>query len=94
MENVFENRFRHASELARMGAQISINDRSAIIRGVKQLHGVPVSACELRGGAALVLAGLAAKGATYIENAHYISRGYENIVEELSSLGADIKRIN
>lgn len=93
VENVFENRFRHAPELARMGAQVSINDRSAIIRGVEKLQGAEVSACELRGGAALVLAGLVAKGTTVIENAHFISRGYEDIEGVLSSVGAIIRRV-
>lgn len=94
MENVFENRFRHASELTRMGADISINDRSAVVRGVERLQGAAVTACELRGGAALVLAGLAAKGQTVVEKADFISRGYEDIVSELTSVGADIRRFD
>lgn len=94
MENVFENRFRHASELTRMGADISINDRSAVVRGVERLQGAEVTACELRGGAALVLAGLAAKGQTVVEKAGFVSRGYEDIVSELTSIGADIRRFD
>lgn len=93
VENVFENRFRHAGELIRMGADVTIRDRMAIIHGVERLTGAAVSACDLRGGAALVLAGLAAEGATRVDGAHYIDRGYEALDMDLSMLGADIERI-
>ena len=89
VENVFENRFRHAAELSCMGAQITIKDRMAIIRGVEELTGAAVKARDLRGGAALVLAGLRASGVTRVQNAQYIHRGYENIAKTLCALGAD-----
>ncbi|HOF94070.1 MAG TPA: UDP-N-acetylglucosamine 1-carboxyvinyltransferase [Clostridia bacterium] len=92
VENVFENRFRHASELARMGAESCINGRIAVIRGVKTLTGTRVDAKDLRGGAALVLAGLRAEGETEVCGAEHISRGYEAIETALSSLGAKIRR--
>lgn len=91
-ENVFENRFKHASELVRMGAMATIKDRMAIIRGVQMLTGAKVSARDLRGGAALVLAGLCAQGETCVEGAQYMDRGYEKIECSLAELGADIRR--
>lgn len=94
IENIFENRFKHAYEFIKMGADIYIKDRVAIIRGVKELKGAPVSASDLRGGASLVLAGLKATGYTTITNIQHILRGYEDIVRDLSSLGADIKYID
>jgi UDP-N-acetylglucosamine 1-carboxyvinyltransferase len=93
VENVFESRFRHAAELIRMGANITIRDRMAIIHGVEKLTGAAVSAGDLRGGAALVLAGLAAEGSTRVDDVHYIDRGYEALDHELAQLGADIQRI-
>ncbi len=92
VENVFENRFRHASELARMGAESSVNGRIAVIRGVKALTGTRVDARDLRGGAALVLAGLRAEGETEVCGTEHIDRGYEAIEKELFSLGAKIRR--
>lgn len=92
VENVFENRFKHAADLAKMGADIQIKDRTAIIRGVEQLHGAAVEAKELRGGAALVLAGLAASGRTIVSGAHFIDRGYQDLAGELAILGADIQK--
>lgn len=89
-ETVFENRFKHAEELIRMGANIKTFGKVAIIKGVKNLTGAKTTAKDLRGGACLVLAGLAAKGITEIENIYHIERGYENIHTELKSLGADI----
>lgn len=89
-ERIFENRFRIVPELKKMGADIYIKDRCACIRGVEKLHGASLKAEELRGGAALVLAGLAAGGETYIENCGYIYRGYENICRDLTELGARI----
>lgn len=91
-ETIFENRFMHVSELARMGANITIHDRSAVIRGVKSLNGAPVSATDLRAGAAMVLAGLVASGTTEINQVFHIDRGYENLVGRISLLGANIKR--
>ena len=92
VENVFENRFKHAAELARMGACSTIKDRTAIVRGVPELTGADVRARDLRGGAALCLAGLRAWGDTTIHNAEYIDRGYERIEEMLNALGAKIRR--
>lgn len=91
IENLFENRFKHAIEFSKMGADILLKDRVAVIRGVDALQGAPVEATDLRGGASLVLAGLVATGYTTISNIHHIMRGYEDIVRDLSALGADIK---
>lgn len=91
-ETVFENRFLHVEELKRMGADIRIEGPSAIIRGVGRLWGAPVRATDLRAGAALVLAGLAAEGTTEVSGAAHIDRGYVNLVGKLRSLGADIRR--
>ena len=93
VENVFESRFRHAGELIRMGANVTIRDRMAIIHGVERLTGAAVSAGDLRGGAALVLAGLVAEGATRVDDIHYVDRGYESLDRDLAMLGADIERI-
>ncbi len=90
VETVFENRFLHASELNRMGAKIKIEGRTSVVEGVKSLTGTRVKAPDLRGGAALVLAGLSATGETQIEDAWHINRGYENLEGKLSGLGASI----
>lgn len=92
-ETVFETRFNHVSELIRMGAGITVKGRTAIINGVSKLHGACVSAKDLRGGAALVLAGLSAEGETVVSDIHHIERGYLNFDQKLKALGADIKRI-
>ncbi len=92
VENVFENRFAHAPELRRMGAEILVVNRTAVVRGGR-LTGARVSARDLRGGAALVLAGLAAEGVTEIEHVELIDRGYESIERTMAALGADIRRI-
>ena len=92
-ETIFENRFMHTGELQRMGADIRTEDRTAIIKGVKKLSGAKVKATDLRAGAALWLAGLAAQGETLIYDIEHIERGYENLTEKLSSLGANIKRL-
>lgn len=92
-ENVFENRFMFAAELMRMGADIAIEDHHAIVRGVPVLQGAPVSATDLRAGAALVLAGIIAEGTTEVHHVHHIDRGYEDYVGKLSALGADVKRV-
>ncbi|MDD3242838.1 MAG: UDP-N-acetylglucosamine 1-carboxyvinyltransferase [Eubacteriales bacterium] len=91
-ENVFESRYRHAAELTRMGADVTIRDRLAIITGVDELTGAEVQAGDLRGGAALVLAGLVAQGTTTVQGAGYIDRGYERLEEVLGSLGANIRK--
>jgi UDP-N-acetylglucosamine 1-carboxyvinyltransferase len=92
-ENVFGGRFRYVDELVRMGANIRVEGRSAVIKGVKRLTGAAVIAPDLRAGAALVLAGLVAEGTTIIEGVPYIDRGYEQIEDKLALLGADISRI-
>ena len=90
-ETVFENRFMHISELMRMQADITIDGRNAVISGKKLLTGCKVTTQDLRGGAALVIAGLAADGVTYVDNSALIDRGYENFVPKLQSLGAEIE---
>ncbi|MCD8096165.1 MAG: UDP-N-acetylglucosamine 1-carboxyvinyltransferase [Ruminococcus sp.] len=92
-DDIFDNRFRYVNELRRMGADIVVNGKAVIIQGVDRLKGASVMAPDLRAGAALIIAGLAAEGTTEIGDIHYIERGYEDIVGKLSSLGADIKRI-
>jgi len=94
IETVFENRFMHVEELKRMGAKIKIEGRSAVIEGVEKLSGAPVKATDLRAGAALILAGLAAEGTTKVMNTYHIDRGYVNIVEKLQNLGASIKKVD
>ena len=91
-ENVWENRFQYVSELARLGAKISVEGKVAFIEGVDHLEAAPVKATDLRAGAAMLIAGLCAKGTTEIENIGYVERGYENIVEKLRGLGADITK--
>lgn len=93
-EAVWDNRFRYIEELRRMGAKISVDGRLAVVEGVEELTGAKVSATDLRAGAALIVAGLWAKGETIIENINHIERGYENIVEKLTNLGAKIKRVS
>ena len=93
-ESVYETRFfGYCSELESMGARISIESKTATVVGVEQLHGATVSAHDLRAGAALVIAGLAASGTTRVQNIHFVERGYENLIGKLTALGADIKRI-
>jgi UDP-N-acetylglucosamine 1-carboxyvinyltransferase len=92
IENIFENRFMHVQELQRMGAKIRLNGNVAIIKGVEYLTGAPVMATDLRASASLILAGLAAKGETWVERIYHVDRGYERIEEKFSILGADIKR--
>ncbi len=91
-ENIFENRFKHLDEMRRMGAKVTISGKTAHIEGVPELRGAPVTATDLRGGAALVIAGLMAKGMTEVYNPVFIDRGYERLEEKLRSLGADIRR--
>ena len=92
-ETVFENRFMHVDELKRMGANIKIEGRSAVVEGVKKLTGCQVKATDLRAGAALVLAGLIAEGVTEIGCIHHIDRGYDSLVDKFTALGADIARV-
>lgn len=92
VETIFENRFLYVNELVRMGAHIKIDGRSAIVEGVKSMSGAPVNATDLRAGAALILAGLAAKGDTEIGSIEHIDRGYDHIVEKLRQVGAKIER--
>ena len=93
-ETIFENRFLHASEMIRMGANISIDGRKAVVRGPAQLSGTTVQASDLRASAGLVLAALVAKGETTIDRVYHIDRGYERIVEKLSAVGAKIERVH
>lgn len=93
VENIFENRFKHVGELSRMGANIKIEGRVAIVDGAKSIYGSKVKCTDLRGGAALVVAGVGAKGTTVISSARHIDRGYEKIEDNLRLLGADIVRI-
>lgn len=90
VENIFENRYKYTNELKRMGAKFVIEGRTAVIKGVRKLSGTTVKATDLRGGAALVLAGLVAKGTTMVENIEYILRGYNSLDKKLNNLGAKI----
>ena len=93
-ESVYETRFfGYCSELTNMGADILINGKTAIVTGKEKLYGNTVAAHDLRAGAALVIAGLAAQGTTTVENIHFIERGYERMAEKLASLGANIRRL-
>ena len=90
-EGVWDNRYRYVDEIRRMGAQIQVDGKVAVIEGVDKLTGAPMQACDLRAGAAMVIAGLAAQGVTEIDHVYYIERGYEDIVRKLSGVGADIR---
>ncbi|MBR3132622.1 MAG: UDP-N-acetylglucosamine 1-carboxyvinyltransferase [Clostridia bacterium] len=92
-ENIFENRFKCGQELKRMGAKISVDCRTAVVKGVRRLYGTTVKATDLRGGAALVLAGLVAHGETVVENVSYIKRGYENLDKKLTKIGGRILEV-
>ena len=91
-ENIFESRYKHVDALNKMGADIKVYGKIAVVEGVKKLYGTEVEATDLRGGAAMIIASLAAEGTTVISNINHIDRGYENIEYLLSSVGADIKR--
>ncbi len=93
-EGIYDNRFKYVNELRKMGADIQVDGRIAIFEGGAQLTGAPVMACDLRAGAAMVIAGLCAKGKTEIEDIHFIERGYENFVGKLRKLGADISIVD
>ena len=92
-EGIYDNRFRYTAELNRMGANVQVEGKAAVIDGVRELRGCEVRACDLRAGAAMVIAAMAAEGTTTIEDAHYIERGYEDIIGKLTDLGANIRRI-
>lgn len=93
-EGVWNNRYRYVDELKRMGASIQVDDKTAVVEGVESLSGAPIQACDLRAGAALVIAALAAKGISEISHVQYIERGYEDIIEKLRALGADIQVVD
>ena len=92
VENIFESRYKHVEELARMGANIKVQGRVAVVEGVGTLHSAKVCSTDLRGGAALVLAGLAAQGTTQLTDLKHIDRGYDALEQSLSRLGAKITR--
>jgi UDP-N-acetylglucosamine 1-carboxyvinyltransferase len=93
-ESIFENRFMHIPELARMGANVTVHGASSLVRGVGSLTGAPVMATDLRASASLVLAGLIADGETWVSRVYHIDRGYERIEEKLAACGADIERVD
>lgn len=93
-EGVWPNRFRYTEELKKMGARISVDTDTAVIEGVPDLCGTDVVAHDLRAGAAMVIAGLAARGVTTIGNIGYVERGYENLVEKVCGIGGEMKRVN
>ena len=92
-ESVWDNRFQYVGQLLRMGANIQVDGKVAVIEGVSGLTGVTVKATDLRAGAAMIIAGMVAEGTTTVEDIQYIDRGYEDVVEKFSALGADIKRV-
>ena len=92
-ETIFENRYMHVPELARMGADIQVRGRSAVVRGVAELQGAPVMATDLRASMSLIIAGLAAKGETQVNRVYHLDRGYERLEEKLQAVGADIERV-
>ena len=93
-ETIFENRYMHVPELARMGADIQVRGRTAVVRGVDKLVGAPVMATDLRASMSLILAGLAAEGETQVQRVYHLDRGYERLEEKLSAVGADIERVS
>jgi UDP-N-acetylglucosamine 1-carboxyvinyltransferase len=92
-ETVFENRFMHVLELHRMGADISVSGRTAVVKGVPKLSGAPVMATDLRASASLVIAGLVAEGTTTVQRVYHLDRGYERLERKLRSLGGDVRRV-
>jgi len=93
-ETIFENRYMHVPELARMGADIQVRGRSAMVRGVPHLNGAPVMATDLRASMSLIIAGLAAQGETQVQRVYHLDRGYERLEEKLQAVGADIERVS
>ena len=92
-ETIFENRYMHVPELARMGADVHVTGRTAVVRGVPRLTGAQVMATDLRASMSLILAGLAAQGETQVSRVYHLDRGYERLEEKLSAVGADIERV-
>ncbi|MES2055932.1 MAG: UDP-N-acetylglucosamine 1-carboxyvinyltransferase, partial [Pseudomonadota bacterium] len=92
-ETIFENRYMHVPELARMGADIQVRGRTAVVRGVSPLVGAPVMATDLRASMSLILAGLVASGETQVQRVYHLDRGYERLEEKLQAVGADIERV-
>ena len=92
-EGVWDSRFQYVGQLLRMGADIQVDGKVAVIEGVKELTGVNVKATDLRAGAAMIIAGLVARGETTVEDVQYIDRGYEDVVDKFRMLGADIRRV-
>jgi len=93
-ETIFENRYMHVPELARMGADITVHGRTATVHGVSGLTGAPVMATDLRASMSLIIAGLAAAGETQVSRVYHLDRGYERLEEKLSAAGADIERVS
>ena len=93
-ETIFENRYMHVPELARMGADITVSGRTAVVRGVDRMVGAPVMATDLRASMSLILAGLAAEGETSVARVYHLDRGYERLEEKLSAVGADVERVS
>ena len=93
-ENIFENRFMHIPELARMGADITIHGKTAVVNGVKKLTGAQVMATDLRASVSLVIAGLVAEGETIVNRLYHLDRGYENLEEKLNNCGANVERFD
>ena len=93
-ESIFENRFKYVDELLKMGAQVKVEGNTAILEGVEKLTGAPITAPDLRAGAALVMAALAADGVSTIDDIHFIERGYEDFPEKLQNLGAQIEKVS
>ena len=93
VETIFENRFMHVNELVRLGAQIEVDGRTALVHGVPQLSGATVMATDLRASASLVIAGLVADGETLVDRIYHLDRGYERMEDKLRALGADIERV-
>jgi UDP-N-acetylglucosamine 1-carboxyvinyltransferase len=93
-ETIFENRYMHVPELARMGADIVVRGRAAVVRGVAALNGAPVMATDLRASMSLVIAGLAARGETRVARVYHLDRGYERLEEKLQAVGADVERVS
>ena len=91
-ETVFENRFLHVAELGRMGAQIAVSGRVAVVAGQERLSGAPIMASDIRAGASLLVAGVAAKGKTVIQRVYHIDRGYEIVEKKLAGIGARVER--
>ena len=90
---IFENRYMHVPELARMGADITVKGRSAVVRGVDRMVGAPVMATDLRASMSLIIAGLVADGETQVSRVYHLDRGYERLEEKLQAVGADIERV-